>query len=354
MSLGTGLTVTVLLLALNAFFVAGEFAVTSSRRAQIEPLAAAGRRGAVTALWAIENVSLLLAICQLGITVASTSLGAVAEPAIARLFEEPMIALGLPASTSHLVGFVVALVIVLYLHVVFGEMVPKNLSVSMPDRALLWLAPPLVMIGKVARPIVVVLDHVANWFIRHLGFEPKSEVAATFTMEEVASIVELSQAEGTIHDDLGLLTGSLEFSQESVGDTMVELAQVVSMNVGFTPAELEREVAKTGFSRYPVMDEQGELAGYIHLKDVLYARGPQRELPVAQWRIRELPQVQAEAEVEDALRTMQQSGTHLAEVMDEGKTVGVLFLEDVLEELIGEVRDALQRESIHIPRQNLA
>lgn len=354
MSPAVGITVTVFLLALNAFFVAGEFAVTSSRRAKIEPLAAEGRRGAATALWAIEHVSMLLAICQLGITVASTSLGAVAEPAIAHLFEEPLVAMGLPASTSHLVGFVLALIIVLYLHVVFGEMVPKNLSVSMPDRALLWLAPPLVAIGKLARPIVVGLDHLANWFIRHLGFEPKSEVAATFTMEEVASIVELSQAEGTIDDDLGLLSGSLEFSQESVGDTMVALPQVVTMQIGFTPAEVEREVAKTGFSRYPVTGGNGELVGYIHLKDVLYARGTAREQAVAQWRVRELPQVDAAAEVEDALRTMQHSGTHLAEVIEDGETVGVLFLEDVIEELIGEVRDAMQRESIHIPRGNLA
>lgn len=354
MSPTVGITITAILLALNAFFVAGEFAVTSSRRAKIEPLAAQGRRGAATALWAIENVSLLLAICQLGITVASTSLGAVAEPAIARLFEEPMVALGLPESSSHLVGFVVALVIVLYLHVVFGEMVPKNLSVSMPDTALLWLAPPLVAIGKLARPIVVGLDHLANWFIRHLGFEPKSEVASTFTMEEVASIVELSQAEGTIDDDLGLLSGSLEFSQESVGDTMVALPQVVTLRTGFTPADVEREVAKTGFSRYPVTSDNGELVGYIHLKDVLYARGEQRDRAVAQWRVRELPEVAADAEVEDALRTMQQSGTHLAEVREGDKTVGILFLEDVIEELIGEVRDALQRESIHIPRENLA
>ncbi|MDO5721610.1 MAG: hemolysin family protein [Actinomycetaceae bacterium] len=354
MSITTGLTLTIVLLALNAFFVAGEFAVTSSRRSQIEPLAAEGKRGAKTALWAIENVSLLLAICQLGITVASTSLGAVAEPAIARLFEKPMIALGLPAATSHVAGFVLALLLVLYLHVVFGEMVPKNLSVSMPDKALLWLAPPLAAIGKLAGPVVVGLDHLANWVIRRLGFEPKSEVASTFTMEEVASIVELSQAEGTIHDDLGLLSGSLEFSQESVGDTMVALDSLVTLTEGFTPAEVEREVAKTGFSRYPVKNDSGELRGYIHLKDILYAGPQQRDLPVDAWRIRELSEVEATAEVEDALRTMQQSGTHLAEVVSDGKTVGVLFLEDIIEELIGEVRDAMQRESVHSSRQNLA
>ncbi|MDO5720890.1 MAG: hemolysin family protein [Actinomycetaceae bacterium] len=351
MSIGMGLAITVFLLALNAFFVAGEFAVTSSRRSQIEPLAAEGKRGAATAMWAIEHVSLMLSICQLGITVASTSLGAVAEPAIARLVEHPLTRLGLPASSAHVAGFFGALLIVLYLHVVFGEMVPKNLSVSMPDRALLWLAPPLVAIGKVLRPVVVEMDHLANWFVRRLGLEPKSEVSATFTVEEVASIVELSQAEGTIHDDIGLLSGTLEFSEESVRDAMVALPDVISLPVNCTPAEVEREVAKTGFSRYPLL-KHGVPVGYLHLKDVLYARGSQRNEPIAAWRIRDLPQVRADDEVEEALREMQRSGTHLAEVTDGSTIIGVLFLEDVIEQLVGEVRDALQRDDLLFTRND--
>lgn len=351
MSIGVGLLITLFLLALNAFFVGAEFAVTSSRRAQIEPLVEEGRRGAKTALWAIEHVSLMLSISQLGITVASTSLGAVAEPAIARLLEQPMVSLGLPAEASHLVGFIGALLIVLYLHVVFGEMVPKNISVSQPDKALLWLAPPLVAIGKVFRPVVVALDHLANWFVRRFGLEPRSEVAATFTAEEVASIVELSQQEGTIHDDIGLLSGTLEFSEESVGDTMVSLDDLVSLPMGCTPAQVEREVAQTGFSRFPIVNEEGIPVSYIHLKDVLYARPEQRDQPIDEWRFRELPSVNAEEEVEDALRAMQRSGTHLAEVLEDGRPVGVLFLEDVIEELVGEVRDVLQRDDLAIERE---
>lgn len=351
MSIGMGLIVTLLLLLLNAFFVAAEFAVTSSRRAQIEPLAEEGRRGAKTALYAIENVSLMLSISQLGITVASTSLGAVAEPAIARLLEDPLVAMGLPAATSHAIGFISALVIVLYLHVVFGEMVPKNISVSTPDRALLFLAPPLVAIGHVFRPIVVGLDHLANWFVRLYGLEPRHEVSATFTVEEVASIVELSQQEGTIDDELGLLSGTLEFSEQCARDAMVPLSDLIYMERGFTPAQLEKEVAQTGFSRYPILGGEGESLLYIHLKDVLYAKPEQRDQPVDEWRLREMPMVDANDEVEDALRIMQRSGTHLAEVVDEGETIGVLFLEDVIEELVGEVRDSMQREDLIIERQ---
>ncbi|WIK64808.1 hemolysin family protein [Gleimia hominis] len=343
MSLPVGLAVTIILLALNAFFVAGEFAVTSSRRAQIEPLAQEGRRGAQTALWAIEHVSVMLAICQLGITVASTSLGAVAEPAIAHLVEAPLKHAGLPAASTHVVGFIGALLIVLYLHVVFGEMVPKNVSVAMPGRALLFLAPPLVAFGKLLRPVVTKMDQLANWFVRRVGLEPKGEVSAAFTADEVASIVERSQQEGMIDDDSGLLSGTLKFSNETVGSTMVPLADLVTLPVGVTPEMVEREVAKTGYSRYPIVDEHGVPVGYIHVKDVLYANERRRFDPVDTWRVRDLVNLDSNMEVEEALREMQRSGTHLAEVTQAGVVKGVIFLEDILEELVGEVRDALQR-----------
>ena len=172
--------VTCILLALNAFFVAGEFATTSSRRSQIEPLAEEGVRGSKYALFALEHVSLMLAICQLGVTVASTSLGVVAEPTFASLIEGPMQQWGLPHSWVHVVGFTFSLALVLFLHVVFGEMVPKNLSIANPQRLLLVLAPILVNIGHVISPVIHGMDHLANWFLRIAGVEPKSEISATF------------------------------------------------------------------------------------------------------------------------------------------------------------------------------
>lgn len=345
----TGILVTVLLLGVNAFFVMGEFATTSSRRSQIEPLYEQGRRGSAQAMYALSHVSLMLAICQLGITIASTSLGVVAEPAIAHLVEKPLVAVGLPAASSHVVGFVAALLIVLFLHVVFGEMVPKNISIATPHRALLLLAPPLVAIGHVVRPVIEAMDHSANWFLRVRGITPRAEISAAFTVEEVASIVERSQQEGTIHDDLGLLTGSLEFSEQTAGDAMVPLDELVVLPHDCTPAMVEREVAQTGYSRYPVVGEDGAILGYLHLKDVLYAdedgAGDGRDEPVTRWRIRGMEAVRDTDEVEDALHHMQRTGTHLAEVLDDhGDVTGVLFLEDILEQLVGEVRDSLQRD----------
>ncbi len=344
-----GIVLTVLLLVINAFFVAAEFAVTSSRRAQIEPLAEAGKKGAKYALYALEHVSLMLSICQLGITVMSTSLGAVAEPAIADLLLGPFESVGLSEAAAHAVAFVIALVLVLYLHVVFGEMLPKNMTIAEPQRVLLWTAPLLVRIGHVLRPIVVGLDHIANFFVRLFGAEPKVEIQSTYTAQEVASIVEVSQQEGKLRDELGLLSGTLEFSTETARSIMVPRDKVVTVPITSTPAEIEKVIAERGFSRFPVTDEQDRVAGYVHLKDLLHASEQQRQEPITQKHLRKIERIGADTELEDALRKMQSTGAHLVIVEDaeaaDTRDVGVLFLEDVLEELVGEVRDIIQAKT---------
>jgi CBS domain containing-hemolysin-like protein len=343
------------LLLLNAFFVGAEFSVISARRSQIEPLADAGSRAARTALKAMEHVSLMLACAQLGITVCSLGLGAVAEPAIAHLIEVPIEEAGLPEEAVHPIAFTLALAIVVYLHVVIGEMVPKNLSLAAPERAVLVLAPPLMAIARALSPVIRVLNAVANGVLRLLRVEPKNELASTYTADEVHSIVTESAREGLLVDDHGLLTGALEFSERQAGDVMVPLERLVTVPVGSSPAEVERLVTRTGFSRFPVVRpvDQADrvepvepvLIGYLHLKDLLYADDDRHDQPVPEKRIRNLVSVSTGDEVEEALATMQRAGTHLARVVDEGgRTLGVLFLEDVLEELVGEVRDAMRRD----------
>lgn len=342
MSPTLALVLVVVFLAGNAFFVASEFAVISARRSAIEPRAVAGDRRARTVLWAMEHVSLMLACAQLGITVCSTSLGLVAEPALAELIERPLHALGASDAWTHPVAFVLALLVVVYLHVVLGEMVPKNLAVSGPDRAVLLFGPPLVWLGRVVRPVITALNWLANHAVRLVGVEPRDEVASSFTAEEVQSIVERSAAEGLISDEQGLLSGALEFSDRTARDVMVPVGRLVGIDEGATPDEVEHLVGRTGFSRFPVRDED-DLVGYLHVKDVLYADEATRFQPVPSWRVRQLAVVRPEDEVEDALAAMQRSGAHLARVDQDGAAVGVVFLEDILEELVGEVRDAMQR-----------
>jgi CBS domain containing-hemolysin-like protein len=352
----SGLLIAAGLLLLNAFFVGAEFAVISARRSQIEPLADAGSRAARTALRAMEHISLMLACAQLGITVSSLGLGAVAEPAIAHLVEVPIEAARLPEGFVHPIAFTLALVLVSYLHVVIGEMVPKNLALAGPERVVLILAPPLMAVARLVRPVIVVLNAVANGVLRLLRVEPKDELDAAYTADQVHSIVTESAREGLLVDDHGLLTGALEFSEREAGDVMVPLDRLVTVPLGSSPAEVERLVTRTGFSRFPVVPaESGDegaaadpsLIGYLHLKDLLYADDSQHDQPVPEKRIRNLVSVNTGDEVEEALATMQRAGTHLARVVDqEGNTLGVLFLEDVLEELVGEVRDAMRRDPV--------
>lgn len=333
-----------ILLLVNAFFVASEFAVISARRSQIEPKADAGSRSARTALWAMEHATLMLAACQLGITVASLLILNVSEPAIHHLLEGP---LGLTGWSEELVGgiaFVIALVIVSFLHVVLGEMVPKNISFSLPDRAVLILAPPLVFVATVFRPIILALNWIANGALRLVRITPRTEANSVFTLDEVATIAAQSTREGLLSDAGGTLSAAFEFTSKKVRDVAVGMSTLVTLPEDAAPADVERAVAQRGFSRYILVDESGEPTGYLHLKDVLDIDDAEYNEPVPPRRIRQLISIFSGTDLEDALAIMRRSGVHVARVFDDdGLTKGVVFLEDIIEELVGEVQDATRR-----------
>jgi CBS domain containing-hemolysin-like protein len=332
------------LLAGNAFFVGAEFAVISARRSQIEPLAEAGRRSAKTALWAMEHATLMLAMSQLGITVCSLLILNVSEPAIHHLLEVPLHLTGWSEGVISTVAFIVTLVLVSYLHVVFGEMVPKNLSFSVPDRAVLLLAPPLVFLARLFRPIIVALNATANGVLRLVGVEPKSEATSTYTLEEVQTIVNQSRREGVLEDTSGTLTAAFEFTTKKVTDVAVPASELVSLPSTATPGDVERAVARHGFSRYVILGEDGAPEGYVHLKDVIDLDDDELDDPLPAKRVRRLISIYEGTELEDALATMRRLGTHVARTFDEdGTTTGVIFLEDIIEELVGEVQDATRR-----------
>lgn len=346
MSDWAGIVWLVVLLAFNGFFVAAEFAVISARRSQIEPLAERGSRSAKTALWAMEHATLMLATCQLGITICSLLILNVSEPAIHHLLAVPLEWTGWGETAVDVTAFVVALLVVSYLHVVFGEMVPKNMAFSLPDRAVLMLAPPLVWVSKVFHPIIVVLNWIANHVVRLFRVEPKDEAASTFTLEEVATIVNQSRIEGVLDDSSGTVTAVVEFTEKKAKDVALPLADLVTLPETTTAAEIERAVAKHGFSRYVIVDPAGEPIGYVHLKDVLRVAEGDADLvrPIPAKRIHHMVPVLETTDLEDALALMRRAGRHLARVRDaEGATTAVLFLEDVIEELVGEVEDATRR-----------
>jgi CBS domain containing-hemolysin-like protein len=342
------LTISLFLLAGNAFFVGAEFALISARRSVIEPRADEGGWAARITLHAMERVSLMMAGAQLGITLCTLGLGALAEPAIAHGLEGPFEDVGIPHSLVHPAALIVALFLVGGLHVVLGEMVPKNIALAGPDRSVLALAPPMAGIVRVLHPVIWLLNKSANGVLRLLGVTPSDEVTSAFTRDEVAGLVKESRREGMLDaDETRLLTGALTFEERDASVVLLPLDTIVTLPITVTPAEVEEAAGRTGFSRFPVTRDD-EMIGYLHLKDALEVKEKHRNRPIAESWVRPLPTVRLTDQLREVLEVMQSSGAHLARVVvrstrGRGKTVGVVALEDVLEELIGEVRDAAQQ-----------
>ena len=331
-----------LLLLGNDFFVGAEFAVMSARRAQIEPRAEAGSRPAKITIKAMEKVSLMLATTQLGVTICSLLILLIVEPSIHELLH-PLLG-GFSEGTGNAIAFAVTLVLVSFLHVVFGEMVPKNISFSVPERAALILVPVLYFIAQVVRPIVVSLNAMANLFVRLFRVTVRDDANTAYTLDQVEDIVEHSTREGVLSDTTGALSNTFEFTEKRVEDVAVPMARLVALREDTTPREVEAAVTKYGFSRFPLVDEHADIVGYLHLKDVLDLREDEVDDPFPPKRIRTLISLPATMELEDALASMRRVHAHMAKSFDDrGQVRGVLFLEDILEELVGEVKDATRR-----------
>ncbi|OKJ02880.1 hemolysin family protein [Kitasatospora sp. CB01950] len=333
------LAFSLLLLLGNAFFVGAEFAVISVRRSQIEPLAEAGDKRARTVLHALSNVSAMLAAAQLGITVCSLLLGALAEPTIAHLLEPVFHALGVPASAMHLLSYAVALSLVVFLHMVLGEMVPKNLALAGPARAALWLGPPLDRLARWLAPVITFLNALANGVLRLFRVEPKDEVNSVFTSEQLLLLLADSGEAGLLDDTRReRLEDALEMGSRPVTEVMLPADQLVTVGRDVTGEQIQQLAVRTGFSRFPVVDELGIVLGYLHVKDSLEVDDLTAPVPDRLWQ--PITVVRSGLPLDDALAVMRRNAVHLAAVVDaDGRQLGLVALEDVLEELVGEVHD---------------
>ncbi|MEU9124519.1 hemolysin family protein [Streptomyces sp. NPDC048506] len=328
------LFVGLLTLVVNAFFVGAEFALISVRRSQIEPYAERGDRRAGSVLWGLQHVSALLAAAQLGITLCTLVLGAVAEPAIAHLLEPVFHAVGIPGALIHPISFVIALSLATYLHMLVGEMVPKNVALAEPVRTALLLGPPLVALTRALRPVIFAINAFANGLLKLLRVETRDEVAATFSDDQLAKMVEDSRQAGLLDERAReRLRDALELGRRPVRDVVLPVENVVSARMGSTPEELEQLAATSGFSRFPVVDETRRILGYLHVKDALDATP--RNLPFPVSALRPIARVKASTPMDDVLTAMRGSRTHLAAVIgDDGRLAGLVTMEDVLRELV--------------------
>ena len=338
----------VLLILINAFFVAGEFAIVAVDRSLVERKARDGERGARRILISLRNLSFELSGAQLGITVTSLVLGAIAEPAVASLIEPALLAIPfIPEETSLAVSVLLTLVLATGFQMVFGELVPKNLAIARPYRSAVWFGIPMQVVNRLLRHLILLLNNSANWTVRRLGIEPREELAGVRSMEELELMIRSSGEEGRLDDEeLELLTRAITFTEKVAADAMVPRVSVVGLSRHDSIAELRRTSAATGHSRFPVFDEGlDDIVGIVHVKDSITV--PASRIPVTP--VGEIAQaalqVPESSTLENLLSELQKAGRGMAIVVDEyGGTAGVVTIEDLLEEIFGDIEDEYDLE----------
>ena len=346
-----GILATILLIAINAFFVGAEFSLISARRDRLEALAEQGRSSAVTAIRAGEQLPLMFAGAQLGITVSSILLGRIGEPAVADLLQRPFDFFGgVSPALLHTVSFAVALAIVVTLHVLLGEMVPKNIAIAGPERAAMLLIPTYLVYVRTVRPIIAFYNRCTNATLRVLRVRPRDELDVTVSTVELSEMIAESVSEGLLdREEHTRLTRALQIRNRTVADISVPVDRIHAVPVaaagsGPTVEVVEKALAATGYSRFPVVGVDGSFVGYLHIKDVLSLAGdPQAVIDLG--RVRPLPRVSESVSVPEALSRMRRTNSHLALVTapDGGAVVAMVALEDLVRDLVGVVRDGTGR-----------
>lgn len=332
----TAALVTVLLLLGNALFVGSEFALIASRRTLLEPQAAGSAR-VRWALSAMNQLPLMIAGAQLGITICSLGLGAVAEPALAQVLQPAFNAAGMPHNLIHPVALVLALAFVVYLHTVLGEMVPKNITLAGPERAVVWLGPFMLAFCNATRPLLVAMKATASWLLARFKIPTTDAAKTVYTATEFAGLVTESRTEGLLGaGEHARMAGALALSERTAADVLKPWRDVVVVTDDVSPASLELLATRTGLSRFPVIARRGRrVMGFVHIKDNLTAAGSARRSPIGAGTIRPLPVVPADRTLADLLVHMRRHAVHIVLVGAGTTPVGIVTMDDVLSAVIG-------------------
>ena len=345
--MGIGLLSVVVLVLANAFFVAAEFALVGARKTRLDEFARTGDRKARLARRAVQSLDRYISATQLGITLASLGLGWIGEPALAHLIDGMFAWLpaGAAAFTTHTVASIIAFSIITVLHIILGELVPKALALLYPEDVSRWIAAPLMGFAWIMAAPIGLLNGTENRLLSLLGINPPGEHERLHSPEEIRMLVEQSEEGGSLlKQDARLLEGVFEFSEKTAQEVMTPRTQMEALASDLTIEEAADEVALHGRSRYPVYtDSLDEIVGVVHSKDLLRAL---RKDPRAMIRsvMRAPLFVPGTREVEDVLTDMKRLKIHLAVVLDEyGGTAGLVTMEDLLEEIVGDIFDEHDR-----------
>jgi len=337
-----GLLAVVALVAANAYFVASEFSLVAVRRSQVRLWQAEGRRGAGAAARAIDRLDDAIAATQLGITLASVGLGFLGEPVLARLLEPLMSAFGSASGTAaHSAAIGIAFAAITFVHVVAGELAPKALALDRPGPVALWCAGPLLLFARLTRPALWLMNGAGNALVRAFGVRPAGEAGHVHSSEELHLLVAEASESGEIREDTGRMLGNVfELSSRSVRDVMVPREQVFAVPRNVRREELLDQLCETGYTRLPVYDGTlDRVIGVLHAKDVFHLVAENKAV-VLEDAIRPAFVMPPELSVRVALARFRRERRHLAVVRDgDGPVLGVVTLEDVLEEIVGEIED---------------
>lgn len=338
-----------LLIALTTVFVGSEFALVKVRSTRIEQLVEEGNRSAKIVKKMIANLDYYLSACQLGITVTSLGLGWLGEPTFEKLLHPLFDLLHLPDALTTTISFVISFIAVTYLHVVLGELAPKSFAIQHTEQLALLYSRPLYYFGNIMKPLIWLMNGSARVIVRMFGFDPDAQSDA-MSEEEIKIIINNSYNGGEINQtEHAYMQNIFSFDERHAKDIMVPRTQMVTLNEPFNVDELLETIKEHQFTRYPITEDgdKDHVKGFINVKEFLTEYASGKPIKIANY-IHELPMISETTRISDALIRMQREHVHISLIIDEyGGTAGILTMEDILEEIVGEIRDEFDDDEVN-------
>lgn len=338
----------IILIALTAFFVASEFAVVKIRTSRVDQLVAEGNKKAILAKKVVSDLDYYLSACQLGITVTALGLGALGKPTVERLLYPVFNYLDVSASISAVASYAIAFILVTFLHVVVGEMAPKTMAIQFSEKLTLLLSPSLYWFGKIMYPFIWALNGASRVLLRAFGVKPAGHEQA-YSEDEIKIIMNQSyEGDENNKTKLSYLENVFVFDERDAKDIMVPRTELVTLNQNMTYDDIIPILDEHNYSRYPVIEDgdKDRIVGVVNVKKILPDMVALREHQLIDF-VREIPFVSEVTSIQDAMIKMQQERVHMAVVVDEyGGTSGIITMEDILEELVGEIRDEFDADEV--------
>ncbi|WP_028611784.1 hemolysin family protein [Paenibacillus harenae] len=352
--LGLSLPLVILLVFMNGFFVAAEFAMVKVRESRIDTLVSEGHSRAKLASQVTGRLDAYLSACQLGITLASLGLGWIGEPAVARMIEPVFMRFGLQNEVFiHTVSFILAFSLITLLHIVLGELAPKTVAIRKSESVTLMTALPLIYFYKVMYPFIWVLNGTANFLLRAVGIEPATEKDSAHTEEEIRILMKESHKNGLIDNtELTLVDNIFDFAETNAREIMIPRTEMICLNTGLSLAENKKIALEQMLTRYPVCEnDKDNIIGFVHIKDLL--KDTTQSLQDIRQITRPITTVPESMQISTLLKLMQKRKTQISILIDEyGGTSGLVTLEDIMEEIVGEIQDEFDEEREQLEKRN--